>query len=187
LRRAQEAGIPLAGIRSVASFFVSRVDTEADARLAALHRPEADALRGRVAVANTRLAYADWEASLADPAWRGLAAAGAHAQRPLWASLGVKDPAMRDTRYVEDLVAPEVIDTMPLGTLEAVADHAVIAGDTIRGGIDEAEEVLSALEQLGVSLPAIAAGLERTGIADFGSSWEALVDAVTVRGADALR
>src|SRR5438094_175300 len=123
LERARQAGHDLAQIASVASFFVSRVDTEVDARLAKTGTAEAAALRGRAAIANARLAYQRYEQMLASPRWAALAAAGARPQRPLWASTSVKDPAYSDTMYVTKLVAPDVVNTMPEATLRAVADH----------------------------------------------------------------
>lgn len=178
LTRAVAAGIDPSGIRSVASFFVSRVDVAVDRRLDAIGGAAATDLRGLAAVANARLAYADYEESLLLPEWRALAASGAHPQRPLWASIGVKDPAMRDTRYVEDLVAPQVVDTVPTATLEALHDHGRIRPDTIRGSYAEARETLDRLAGIGVSLEKVTAELERAGIDAFGESWSRLVAAV---------
>ena len=178
LARAAAAGIPLAGIRSVASFFVSRVDVAVDARLTAIGGPAAEALLGLAAVANARLAYAAFEESLVLPQWQELAAAGAHPQRPLWASTGVKDPAMRDTRYIEELIAPDVVDTVPAKTLEAVFDHGVVRPDTIRGSYAASRAVLDDLERAGVRLADVTAELERAGIAAFGESWARLLAAL---------
>ena len=133
LERARQAGHDLASIASVASFFVSRVDTEVDARLDKIGTAAAAALRGRAAIANARLAYQHYEQMLASPRWAALAAAGARPQRPLWASTSVKDPAYPDTMYVTKLVAPGVVNTMPEATLRAVADHGQIPADSIRG------------------------------------------------------
>lgn len=179
LERARAAGATLAGIHSVASFFVSRVDVEVDTRLDALGTPDANALHGRAAVANARLAYAEFAASQEDPVWRALAEAGANPQRPLWASTGVKDPGMRDTRYIEDLVAPLVVDTMPAKTLQAVEDHGRIVPDSVSAGMADAREVVDALAWAGVALDDVSAHLEQKGIASFGDSWERLVAAVT--------
>ncbi|QNE33765.1 transaldolase [Leifsonia shinshuensis] len=178
LARAAAGGIPLDGIHSVASFFVSRVDVAVDERLAAIGGPVADGLRGLAAVANARLAYAAFEESLMLPEWQALAAAGAHPQRPLWASTGVKDPAMRDTRYLEELVAPEVVDTIPAKTLEALYDHGAVRPDTVRGAYAESRAVLDDLERAGVRLADVTAELERAGIDAFGASWARLVAAV---------
>lgn len=178
LARASAAGIALDGIRSVASFFVSRVDVEVDKRLTAIGGPAADGLRGLAAVANARLAYSAFEESLARPEWQALAARGAHPQRPLWASTGVKDPTMRDTRYLEELVAPGVVDTIPANTLEALYDHGVVRPDTIRGGYAESRAILDDLEGAGVRLADVTAELERAGVDAFGASWARLVAAV---------
>ncbi len=133
LEQARQAGKDLSQIHSVASFFVSRVDTEIDKRLDAIGTDEAKALKGKAGVANARLAYQAYEEVFSTPRWQVLEAEGAHKQRPLWASTGVKDPAYRDTMYVVDLVAPNTVNTMPAKTLEAVADHGDIAGDQVTG------------------------------------------------------
>ena len=178
LARAVVAGIDPAGIRSVASFFVSRVDVAVDRRLDAIGGPTAAGLRGLAAVANARLAYAAYEESLALSDWQTLAAQGAHPQRPLWASTGVKDPAMRDTRYLEELVAPDVVDTVPSATLEALHDHGRIRPDTIRGTYAQSRETLDELARIGVALDEVTSELERSGIDTFGESWQRLVAAV---------
>ncbi|HEU5242562.1 MAG TPA: transaldolase, partial [Ornithinibacter sp.] len=146
LEQARENDKDLSRIQSVASFFVSRVDTEIDARLDALGGEEAKALRGKAGVANARLAYQAFEEVFSTPRWETLAAAGAHPQRPLWASTGVKDPAYPDTMYVTELVAPGVVNTMPEKTLEATADHGEITGDTVTGAYAEASTVLDDLD-----------------------------------------
>ncbi|UNX56205.1 transaldolase [Georgenia sp. TF02-10] len=179
LERAQRAGVDLGTIRSVASFFVSRVDTEVDKRLDALGTEAAAGLRGRAGVANARLAYQAFEEIFSSPRWAELADAGAHVQRPLWASTGVKDPAYPDTMYVEELVAPDVVSTMPEPTLDAVADHANLRGDTVRGTYEAAAEVLDGLERLGISFPEVTDLLETEGVAKFAASWEELVQTVT--------
>jgi transaldolase len=180
LEQAREAGRDLSLIRSVASFFVSRVDTEVDARLDALadgpHAERARALRGRAGIANARLAYQAYEEVFSTPRWRNLADDGAHPQRPLWASTGVKDPAYPDTMYVTELVAPGTVNTMPGGTLEAVADHGEIRGDTVTGGYAEAAEVLDALERLGIAYGDVTATLEKEGVAKFVAAWDDLLD-----------
>ena len=123
-------------LASVASFFVSRVDTEVDRRLAAIGGPEAQALRGKAAIANARLAYQMFEERFASARWQALAARGARAQRPLWASTSTKDPAYRDTMYVEELAAPQTVNTMPEATLHATEDHGVLRGNAIEGSYD---------------------------------------------------
>ena len=178
LEQAREQGRDLAGIRSVASFFVSRVDTEVDKRLDAIGSEEAAALRGRAGIANARLAYQAFEEVTSTPRWASLAAAGAHPQRPLWASTGVKDPAYPDTMYVTELVAPDTVNTMPEKTLDAVADHGEIRGDTVRPNYDDAAEVLDALERLGVSYADVVALLEREGVDKFEKSWTDLIGGV---------
>jgi len=176
LERARQAGRGLAQVASVASFFVSRVDTEVDARLDKIGTPEAAALRGRAAIANARLAYHHYEKMLASPRWAALAAAGARPQRPLWASTSVKDPTYPDTRYVTDLVAPGVINTMPEATLRAVADHGRIPQDSVRGHYADARQVLSELEALGVDYGDVTQTLEDNGLAAFDASWRELGD-----------
>ncbi len=151
LEQARQAGKDLSKIHSVASFFVSRVDTEIDKRLDKIGTDEAKALKGKAGVANARLAYQAYEEVFSTPRWQVLEAEGAHKQRPLWASTGVKDPAYRDTMYVDDLVAPNTVNTMPAKTLEAVADHGDIQGDQVTGNYDDAKDLLDSLERLGVS------------------------------------
>lgn len=181
LERAQAAGLDLSTIRSVASFFVSRMDTAVDARLDALGTAEARALRGTAGIANARLAYQAFEEIFSSPRWQALEAAGAHRQRPLWASTGVKDPAYRDTMYVEELVVADVVSTMPEATLRAVADHGEVRGDTVHGTYEEAREVLDSLERLGISYHDVTAQLEAEGVEKFVKSWAELLG--TVRAA----
>jgi transaldolase len=176
LERARQAGRNLTAIASVASFFVSRVDTEVDARLDKIGTPEAAGLRGRAAIANARLAYHHYEKMLASPRWAALAAEGARPQRPLWASTSVKDPAYSDTRYVTDLVAPGVVNTMPEATLRAVAGHGVIPEDSVRGHYADARQVLSDMEALGVDYGDVTQGLEDHGLDAFDASWRELGD-----------
>ncbi|MGC4982830.1 transaldolase [Streptomyces sp. DT193] len=186
LERAKAAGIDLAGIHSVASFFVSRVDNEIDKRLAKNGTDDALALKGRAALANARLAYEAYETVFgsADGSveggarWTALAASGAQKQRPLWASTGVKDPAYKDTLYVDELVAPGTVNTMPEGTLNATADHGDIHGDTVTGGYDRARADLAAVEALGISYDEVVGQLEDEGVAKFEAAWEDLLDAV---------
>ncbi|MGL4176998.1 MAG: transaldolase [Dermatophilaceae bacterium] len=178
LEQARENGHDLADIRSVASFFVSRVDTEVDKRLDALGTPEAAALRGKAAVANARLAYQAYEEVFSTPRWQSLADAGARPQRPLWASTGVKDPAYSDTMYVTELVVSGTVNTMPEKTLDAVADHGEVTGDTVTSYYAEAAEVLDSLERLGISYAEVTAQLEREGVEKFAKSWEELLGGV---------
>jgi transaldolase len=178
LERARDAGRDLRTIRSVASFFVSRVDGAVDARLDALGTERARALRGRTAVANARLAYAAFQESAASERMRRLAALGAHVQRPLWASTGVKDPALRDTYYVEELAAPDVVLTLPERTLRAVADHGTIRGDAITPALTDAERVLVELAAVGVPLDDVTRGLEEDGVAQFAAAGRRLLATV---------
>lgn len=174
--KAHAAGRDLASIASVASFFVSRVDTEVDSRLDKIGAPEAQALRGRAAIANARLAYQHFEQATASEEWQALVAAGMRPQRPLWASTGVKDPAYNDTRYVDELVAPGVVNTMPEQTLRAVADHGRIQGDTIHGTYAASQQVLDDLETVGVSYDDVVRVLEDEGIAKFTASGNELFE-----------
>jgi transaldolase len=176
LEKAHANGHDLSKIHSVASFFVSRVDTEVDKRLDAIGTDEAKALKGRAAVANARLAYQAFEEVFSTPRWKNLQDDGAHVQRPLWASTGVKDPAYADTLYVTTLVAPNTVNTMPEKTLDAVVDHADITGDTVTGAYADAAEVLDALEGLGISYAEVTAQLEREGVDKFEVAWGELLD-----------
>ena len=180
IERAHVAGIDLAPIGSVASFFVSRVDTEIDKRLNKIGTAKAKGLLGKAAVANARLAYQHYESVfIASPRWDALAASGAKVQRPLWASTGVKDPNYSDTMYVADLVAANTVNTMPEATLDAVYDHGVVEGDTIRGHYVDAQQVLDALKTLGVDYDDVVRVLEDEGVEKFEDSWRSLIDAVT--------
>jgi transaldolase len=176
LEQAREKGEDLSKIHSVASFFVSRVDTEIDKRLDAIGTDEAKALKGKAAVANARLAYQAYEEVFATPRWKNLEDDGANAQRPLWASTGVKDPNYSDTLYVTELVAPNTVNTMPEKTLEAVADHGAVTGNTIAGTYADAGGVLDALEALGISYADVTAQLEREGVEKFEAAWGELID-----------
>ena len=178
LEQARDAGIDLATIQSVASFFVSRVDTEIDQRLEKIGTDEALALRGRAAVANARLAYAAFEEVLASSRWQALAEAGAHPQRPLWASTGVKNPAYPDTLYVTDLVVADTVNTMPEKTLMAFADHGEVEGDQVTGKAAEAHELFDALRAVGVDLDDVFVVLETEGVDKFKVSWTELVATV---------
>ncbi|MCR6494727.1 transaldolase [Cellulomonas sp. P24] len=180
LEAARTAGIDLGPVASVASFFVSRVDSAIDPRLDALGSPAAAQLRGRAAIANARLAYQVFEESLATDRWRSLAASGALPQRPLWASTGVKDPTYPDTLYVDELVVHHVVNTMPAATLEAVADHgAVDSPDTVTGAYADATDALAGLAALGISIDEVTEHLEIEGVEKFEASWEQLLSTVS--------
>ncbi|HEY9378991.1 MAG TPA: transaldolase [Jiangellaceae bacterium] len=178
LEQRLEAGGSLSGIRSVASFFVSRVDTEIDKRLDAIGTEEALALRGKAAVANARLAYQAYEQFISSPRWQQLEQAGATRQRPLWASTGTKNPDYPDTLYVTELVAPDTVNTMPEATLEAVADHGEIRGDTVRGTYEQASALFDQLERIGVDLADVGRVLEEEGVDKFETSWADLYGTV---------
>jgi transaldolase len=181
LELAKAAGIDLRTIHSVASFFVSRVDTEIDKRLVAIGTDEALALKSKGGVANARLAYELYEQVFGGERATALLEAGANRQRPLWASTGVKDPSLPDTLYVTELVAQGVVNTMPEKTLEATFDHGEIVGDTVTGAYADAGAVLDALARVGVDYDDVTAVLEREGVEKFIVSWHELLD--TVRGA----
>ncbi|WP_063024594.1 transaldolase [Nocardia niwae] len=174
LEQAHARGKDITAIHSVASFFVSRVDTEVDQRLDELGTDQAAALRGQAAIANARLAYQLYEQSLDSDRWRALARAGARPQRPLWASTGVKDPRYDDTRYVVELVGPGVVNTMPEATLHAVADHGLVPADSIHGSYPHARQVLDELAGFGVDYDDVVATLEANGVATFDASWDRL-------------
>ncbi|MEO6200064.1 MAG: transaldolase [Cryobacterium sp.] len=180
LEKARAAGHDLSKIHSVASFFVSRVDTEIDRRLVEIGTDEAIALKSKAGVANARLAYQVYEQAFASERSQTLLAVGANKQRPLWASTGVKDPSLPDTLYVTELVAPEVVNTMPEKTLEATLDHGVITGDTVTGFYDDANAVLDALAAQGISYDEVTQVLEAEGVSKFIVSWNELLDTVTV-------
>jgi transaldolase len=173
MERARQAGHDLSLIGSVASFFVSRVDTEIDPRLDKIGT-EAAGLRGRAAIANARLAYQHYEQVFSAPRWAALQAAGARPQRPLWASTSVKNPAYPDTRYVVDLVAPGVVNTMPEATLRLVADHGQVPADSIHGHYEESEQLFGQLRGLGIDYDDVVQKLEDDGVAAFDSAWERL-------------
>lgn len=179
IEKAKSAGLDISKIRSVASFFVSRVDTEVDKRLEKIGTPQALALKGKAGIANARLAYQVFEQAFASERAKGLLAAGANVQRPLWASTGVKDPAFRDTLYVEELVAPDVVNTMPQKTMEATFDHGVIRGDTVTGNYGDANAVLDEIAALGISYDEVTGLLEKEGIEKFTVSWNELLDTVS--------
>lgn len=177
--QAIDNGHDVTKLGSVASFFVSRVDTEVDKRLDGIGTDEAKALRGKAAIANARLAYEAYEQAFDSDRWREMETAGAKPQRPLWASTGTKDKAYKDTLYVEDLITAGVVNTMPQATMEAFADHGEVPGDTVRGRYDEAREVIEDLEKLGISYDDVVQVLEDEGVSKFEASWSELLDTVT--------
>ncbi len=178
LEQRLQRGEPVAGITSVASFFVSRVDTEVDKRLETIGTDEALALRGKAAVANARLAFQAFEEFTATERWQQLESAGAARQRPLWASTGTKNPSYSDTLYVTNLVTAGVVNTMPEATLDAVADHGEITGDTVRPFYDDARQVMSALAGDGIDIVDVTRVLEDEGIEKFETAWNDLTSSV---------
>ncbi|MGH3591917.1 MAG: transaldolase [Pseudonocardiaceae bacterium] len=178
LERASANGYDLARIASVASFFVSRVDTEVDKRLEAIGTDEALALRGQAAVANARLAYAAYQQEFGTQQWAALERAGARPQRPLWASTGVKNPAYPDTKYVTELIAPGVVNTMPENTLLALADHGKVPGDQVSGTAAAAQRSFDELAEVGIDLDDVFVVLEREGVEKFDTSWAELGETV---------
>ena len=173
LEQAHANGHDLTGIHSVASFFVSRVDTEVDKRLTALGGDTAS-LKSKAGLANARLAYELFEQRFAEPRAQKLLTAGGNVQRPLWASTGVKDPALPDTLYVTELVAPGTVNTMPEKTLEATFDHGTITGDTITGAYTDAHEVFAQLATAGIDIADVTQVLEDEGVEKFIASWQDL-------------
>jgi transaldolase len=174
LEQAKANGHDLSRIGSVASFFVSRVDSEIDSRLGDGHD-----LRGQAAIANARLAYKHYEKVFSGDRWKALESAGAQPQRPLWASTGVKDPAYDDTQYVVELVAPGTVNTMPEATLEAVADHGKVRGDTVTGSYDQAQQVLDDLKAAGIDYDDVVQQLEEEGVGKFEDAWNSLIESMT--------
>jgi transaldolase len=172
MEQAKANGHDLSRLGSVASFFVSRVDTEVDKRLDKIGTPEAQAMHGKAAIANARLAYQRYERVFAGTRWQALADAGANPQRPLWASTSTKNPAYRDVMYVEDLIAPGVVNTMPEATLHAFADHGEVKSDTVTPYYAEARQVLDDLARLGIDYDDVVETLEREGVEKFSASWE---------------
>jgi transaldolase len=178
LEQAAANGHDISKIASVASFFVSRVDTEVDKRLTKIGTPEALALKGKAAVANARLAYELYEQKLDTDQWRALAAKGAKVQRPLWASTSTKDPAYPDTMYVVDLVVADTVNTMPEATMRATEDHGVLQGDTVHGTYDAARELFAKLEALGISYDVVVQVLEDEGVSKFEVSWNEMLEQI---------
>jgi len=178
LEQAAANGHDLSQIHSVASFFVSRVDSEVDKRLDAVGTDEARALKSQAALANARLAYALYEEQFSSERWAALEAKGANRQRPLWASTGVKDPDLPDTLYVTELVVANTVNTMPEKTLQAFADHGEVQGDKVSGTEADAQRVLDQLAAVGVDFDDVVEVLEREGLEKFDKSWSELVETV---------
>jgi transaldolase len=181
LEQAAAAGHDLSQIRSVASFFVSRVDTEVDQRLDKLGSPEAEAMRGTAAVANARLAYELFERRTATDRWRALSSQGANVQRPLWASTSVKDPSFGDTKYVVELVVADTVNTMPESTIRATADHGKLLGDTVHGTYEASRQVFADLAALGIEYDDVVNVLEVEGVQKFEASWNELLDTIKTK------
>jgi transaldolase len=178
LERLVESGGDPSRVASVASFFVSRVDTEADKRLEAAGRPE---LAGKLAVANAKLAYQRYREIFAGDRWQALAAQGATPQRCLWASTSTKNPAYRDVLYVEELIGPDTVNTMPLETILAFQEHGEIRGDTLLEGLDEAHKLFDDLRVAGVDYDDVTDTLEREGVQKFADSFEELLDGIQAK------
>ena len=174
IQQAKANGHDIAGIHSVASFFVSRVDTEIDKRLEAIGTSDAKSLKSKAGVANARLAYELFQQKFASQQAIELAAAGANVQRPLWASTGVKDTSLPDTLYVTELVAPGTVNTMPEKTLEATYDHGKVTGDTVTGNFADAHDVFDRLAGVGIDVEDVTELLEREGVEKFIVSWHEL-------------
>ena len=178
LEKAIDNGHDVTKLASVASFFVSRVDTEVDKRLDAIGTDEAKALKGKAGIANARLAFEAYEEIFDTDRWREIETAGAKPQRPLWASTGVKDPAYKSTMYVEELVTRGVVNTMPQATIDAVAEDGEVSGDTVRGDYAADRKVIDDLEKLGISYDEVVQVLEDEGVGKFDASWTELQEAV---------
>ncbi|MBF9130987.1 transaldolase [Plantactinospora sp. S1510] len=181
LEQAKANGHDLTKIASVASFFVSRVDSEVDKRLDKLGadgRPDLAALRGKAAVANAQLAYERYSEVFSSDRWQALADAGAHPQRPLWASTSTKNPDYRDVIYVEELIAPGTVNTMPEPVIDAYADHGEVRPDTVTGAYAQARQVFAGLAAAGIDFDDVIATLEREGVEKFETSWLELLDGV---------
>jgi transaldolase len=178
LEKAKENGHDLSKIGSVASFFVSRVDTEYDKRLDKIGTDEAKALKGKAAIANAKLAYKLYEQLFSSERWQSLANAGAQPQRPLWASTSTKNPEYRDVVYVEELVAPGTVNTMPEAVIHAFADHGEVRLDAITGGYDEAQQVMDRLAAVGIDYNDVVEVLEREGVEKFTVSGKEMIETV---------
>ncbi len=178
IEQAKANGHDLAKIGSVASFFVSRVDSEIDKRLDKIGTDEAKALKGKAAVANAQLAYQAYEEKFSSDRWKALAEAGAKPQRPLWASTGTKNPDYKDTIYVEELIAPGTVNTMPESVIKAYADHGDTRGDTVTGSYATAQKVMDDVAAAGVDLTEVFLALENEGVEKFEASWAELLEDV---------
>ncbi len=176
-------GADLARVASVASFFVSRVDTEVDRRLEAIGTPEALELRGKAAIAQAKLAYRQFRRTFSGPRWQALADRGAQVQRPLWASTSTKNPEYPDTIYVDELIGPDTVNTMPEATIEAFADHGTLAR-RVDADVDKADEVWARLAEVGVDMTDVAEQLEREGVSSFQKSFDELLSALEAKSAE---
>ena len=181
LERLVASGGKPAAVHSVASFFVSRVDTEADKRLDAIGSKDALALRGKLAIANARLAYEHYQEAFSDPRWKYLAGKGAWPQRCLWASTSTKNPEYRDVMYVEELIGPDTVDTMPAETIQAFQDHGEVRGDTVTEKVGEAHKLLAELEKVGIDYDDVTETLELEGVQKFADSFTELLDGVNAK------
>jgi transaldolase len=181
LERLDQSGGDLSLVRSVASFFVSRVDTEADKRLEAIGTEEALALRGKLAIANAKLAYEHYLDAFSGPRWEALDSKGAMPQRCLWASTSTKNPEYRDVVYVEELIGPHTVNTMPEETIDAFQDHGEVRGDTVLEGVDDAHRLLEQLAEVGVDYDDVVETLEREGVQKFADSFAELLDGVRAK------
>src|SRR3954471_19547317 len=181
LERFVEGGGDASKVRSVASFFVSRVDTETDKRLEAIGSEEALALRGKLAIANARIAYERYQQAFSGPRWEALEAKGALPQRCLWASTSTKNPAYRDVLYVEELIGPHTVNTMPEETIQAFEDHGEVRGDTVLEGVDEAHRLLEQLAAVGIDYDDVVLTLEQEGVQKFSDSFTELLDGVRAK------
>jgi transaldolase len=176
-------GADLSTVASVASFFVSRVDTEVDRRLEEIATEEALRLRGKAALAQAKLAYRQFRRTFAGERWEALAARGARVQRPLWASTSTKNPAYPDTLYVDELIGPDTVNTLPDATIEAFEDHGTLAR-RVDADVDEAEAVWQRLADVGVDMADVADKLEREGVASFEKSFDELLQTLAAKAAE---
>jgi transaldolase len=181
LERFVESGGDVTKVRSVASFFVSRVDTETDKRLEAIGSDEALALRGKLAIANAKIAYENYLKAFSGPRWEALEAKGALPQRCLWASTSTKNPDYRDVLYVEELIGPHTVNTMPEETIKAFQDHGEVRGDTVLEGVDEAHQLLDQLAAVGIDYDDVVSTLEKEGVEKFSDSFAELLDGVRAK------
>ncbi|HEV2809743.1 MAG TPA: transaldolase [Acidimicrobiales bacterium] len=183
LEASEQGAASLPRVHSVASFFISRVDVEVDRRLEAIGTPEALDLRGKAAVAQAKLAYRAFRQTFSGPRWEALAAKGARVQRPLWASTSTKNPEYPDTAYVDQLIGPDTVNTMPVATLEAFEDHGTPA-TTVEDGVEEAERLFERLDRLGIDLDDVSRVLEDEGVAAFAKSFDHGIDALSSKAAE---